>query len=102
MIGENSKKKTIICSRKNEILYLFRIQLAPFLFDYNSTTDDESFKEEISKKIRTKYLNSEEINKSTYPQLLQVSLICTQLENIDDKISILLVILLYFFISDLH
>jgi carboxylesterase type B len=48
------------------------MSLAPFLFDYNSTTNDQDFKDDVSRKIRKEYLQDEEINKKTYPKLLQV------------------------------
>lgn len=49
--------------------------LAPFLFDYNSTTDNEDFKQRISKEIRENYLQNRTINIESYSQLLQVNLI---------------------------
>lgn len=51
------------------------MKLAPFLFDYDSTTDNESMKKKISKKIRQEYLGKAKINKSSYSKLLQVQLI---------------------------
>lgn len=48
------------------------MDLAPFLLDYDSTTDDESFKAKLSKKIRKEYLGDAKINKSTFAKLLQV------------------------------
>lgn len=50
------------------------MSLAPFLFDYNSTTDDQDFKDSVSKEIRENYLQNKIINKETYQDLLQVNL----------------------------
>jgi carboxylesterase type B len=49
------------------------MSLAPFLFDYNSTTDDQDFKNSLSKKIRKNYLQNKVISKETFPELLQVN-----------------------------